>query len=266
MKNKIYIGTSGWNYWHWRKIFYPENLKSQEFLSYYAKYFSTVEINSSFYHLPKEKTFLNWQKKVPKNFLFSVKVWRRITHLKKLKDIEEDLKTFWQRSLALKEKLGPLLFQFPPNFKANKITIKRLEKLAKFICENSPSLRASLAKGGWSNLCKFAKGPCAFEFRHQSWFSKKIYKILKKYNFALCWADTPCYPYEEEVTANYIYIRFHGHQQLYASKYTKKQLENYAKKIKKFFKEGKTIYCYFDNDAYGYAIENALELKKLLKI
>jgi uncharacterized protein YecE (DUF72 family) len=87
---------------------------------------------------------------------------------------------------------------------------------------------------------------------------------LKKYNLAICWADTPCYPYQEVVTANYLYLRLHGHEQLYASKYTKRQLEDYAKKIKNFLKTGKTVYCYFDNDAYGYAVEDALSLKKLL--
>ena len=250
-KDKIYIGTSGWNYWHWREVFYPESLKPKELLSFYAKHFSTVEINSSFYHLPRETTFDHWYDKVPKDFLFSVKVWRRITHLKKLNQIEDDLKTFWQRCFVLKEKLGPLLFQFPPSFKANEITIKRLEKLSKFIRENL-----------WSNSFQLATENCAFEFRHQSWFNESIYKILKKYNFALCWADTPCYPYQEKLTTDYVYIRLHGHEKLYASKYTKKQLQDYAKKIKKLNKERKTIYCYFDNDAYGYAIENALELKK----
>jgi len=251
-KNKIFIGTSGWNYWHWKGIFYPESLKSEELLLFYAQHFSTVEINSSFYHLPREKTFLNWQEKVPNNFLFSVKVWRRITHLKKLKDIEKDLKTFWQRALALKEKLGPLLFQFPPSFKANKITIKRLEKLGKFI------------RG---DLCLNSYQFFAFEFRHESWFKDEIYKILKKYNFALCWADTPSYPYQEVITANYLYLRLHGHEKLYASKYTQKQLRDYSKKIEKFLKnKGKCVYVYFDNDAYGYAIENALELKKMLNL
>lgn len=245
MKNKIFIGTSGWNYYHWKGVFYPQDLKSSELLSYYTKYFSTVEINSSFYHLPRETTFLNWQEKVPQNFLFSIKVWRRITHLKKLNQIEEDLKTFWQRCLVLKEKLGPLLFQFPPSFKNNK---KRLEKF----CKNFRKLVGE-------------DQPAGFEFRHQSWFDKSIYKILKNYNLALCWADTPCYPYQEVVTADYLYLRLHGHQQLYASKYTKKQLEDYAKKINKFLKTGESVYVYFDNDAYGYAVENALELKNLLK-
>ena len=248
--SRALIGTSGWDYYHWRGIFYPEDLGSKDLFSYYSRYFSTVEINSSFYHLPRETTFINWYTKAPKDFLFSVKVWRRITHLKKLKAVEDDLKTFYQRSKALKDKLGPLLFQFPPSFNANEATIKRLEKISKFIRENS---------------CFDSRQSVAFEFRHQSWFSEKIYKILKKYNFALCWADTPYYPYQEVVTADYVYFRLHGHEKLYASKYTDKQLKDCADKIKKLIKNKKTVYCYFDNDACGYAIENALTLKKLLK-
>lgn len=252
--DKIYIGTSGWAYKHWQEVFYPEDLKSQEMLSFYSQYFQTVEINSSFYHLPRKTTFNNWQEKVPDNFLFAVKVWRRITHLKKLKDIKEDLEVFFERVTALGEKLGPLLFQFPPSFQATKINVERLEKLIQ-----------SVYKYPWPSLCKFTKRHYALEFRHPSWFSELIYSILKKYNFALCWADTPNYPYKEVITADYVYIRLHGHEQLYASKYTKKQLSDYAKKIRKIANEGKTVYVYFDNDAYGYAIQNALELKEMLK-
>lgn len=238
---KIYIGTSGWSYYHWREVFYPEDLKSEEMLAFYSKYFETVEINSSFYHLPKEKTFENWFKKVPKDFLFSLKVWRRITHLKKLNNIREDMQTFWSRCLALKNKLGHLLFQFPSSFKKNNQKLEKfLRDLRKIIGEEQ---RAS------------------FEFRNKTWFSSDIYKILKKYNFALCFADSPCYPYEEVITADYIYIRLHGHEVLYASKYTKEQLKKYAKKIKKWNRE---TYIYFDNDAYGYAVENAKEMKSFV--
>lgn len=252
-QSKIYVGTSGWQYHHWRGIFYPEDLPTKDWLIYYSQKFQTVEINSSFYHLPREITFKNWAAKVPINFLFAVKVWRRITHLKKLKNIEEDLKIFFERASALKEKFGPLLFQFPSNFKATEENIKKLKTLGQFIREHS-----------WLHSCKFAKGHCAFEFRHPSWFNKKVYQILKKYNLALCWADTPCYPYEEEITADYIYIRLHGHTDLYVSKYTKKQLKDYAQKIKKMIQQSRTVYVYFDNDAYGYAIENAQELRNLI--
>ena len=158
-----------------------------------------------------------------------------------------------ERVSFLKEKLGPLLFQFPSNFQATKENIKRLRQFGQFIREHSRS-----------HSCKFAKGHFAIEFRHESWFNEKVYQILKKYNLALCWADTPCYPYEEIVTADYVYLRLHGHTELYASKYTKKQLKDYVQKIKKLIQEGKVVYAYFDNDAFGHAIENAIEMTDLI--
>ncbi|MGC9049092.1 MAG: DUF72 domain-containing protein [Patescibacteria group bacterium] len=252
-QDKIFIGTSGWQYGHWQGIFYPENLPTKDWLNYYSQKFQTVEINSSFYHLPRKTTFENWAARVPEKFLFSIKVWRRITHFKKLKNIKKDLKVFFERVLALKEKLGPFLLQFPSNFQAKEENIKRLRQFGQFIRED---LRL--------NLSKFTKCHFALEFRHQSWFNKKVYQILKKYNLALCWADTPYYPYEEIVTADYVYIRLHGHTELYASKYTKKQLKDYAKKIQKLIDQGKTVYVYFDNDAYGHAIENVQELQRLI--
>lgn len=243
-QDKIFIGTSGWQYYHWRGTFYPENLPTKDWLKYYSQHFQTAEINSSFYHLPRETTFKNWANKTPESFLFAVKVWRRITHLKKLKNIQEDFKTFYERALALGEKFGPLLFQFPPNFKIN---LEKLENLGRLIRKIDKEKH------------------CSFEFRNQSWFTNKVYQILEKYNLALCWADTPCYPYEEIITADYVYIRLHGHTDLYASKYTKKQLMDYVQKIKKLADKGKTIYVYFDNDAFGHAIENAQELRNLFK-
>lgn len=251
--NKVYIGTSGWQYGHWRGIFYPENLPTKDWLNFYSQEFQTAEINSSFYHLPREATFKNWAIKTPDNFLFAIKVWRRITHLKKLNNIQEDFKIFFERAMTLAEKLGPLLFQFPPNFHATEENIKRLKSLGRFIRKHS---------GLHSR--KFTERHYAFEFRHQSWFNEKIYRILKNYNLALCWADTPYYPYQEEITADYVYIRLHGHTKLYASKYTSSQLLDYAQKIKKLNRQNKTVYLYFDNDYHGYAIENARELKRLI--
>jgi len=244
---KIYIGTSGWTYYHWRKIFYPSNLKSENFLNFYAQHFNTVEINSSFYHLPRAKTFKNWHKKTPSNFLFSVKVWRRITHLKKLKNVKSDFKLFFNRAESLKEKFGPLLFQFPANFRATKENIKRLVLFLKFV-RNREKIKAHLS----------------FEFRHLSWFNNQIYNLLRRYNIALCWADTPKYPYEEEITADYLYLRLHGHEVLYASKYSRKQIKSYAEKIERLPKKIKNVYVYFDNDFHGYALKNARELIKAI--
>ena len=255
ISNGVYIGTSGWQYKHWQGVFYPDDLEQKDLFYYYTRFFKTVEINSSFYHLPKKATFAGWAKNSPEDFLYALKVWRRITHLKKLKNIGDDLNIFYERASVLGKKFGPLLFQFPPSFKAREETMKRLEKLGQLIRVNSRA-----------NSRKFASKQCAFEFRHASWFSKKVYEILRKYNLSLAWADTPSYPYKEEVTADYVYIRLHGHEVLYDSKYTLAQLKEYARKIKKLRNLGKDVYVYFDNDARGYAVKNAKELKCLLKL
>jgi len=237
----IYIGTSGWAYPHWKNgVFYPEDFKDHE-LKYYQRFFNSVELNASFYHLPKEKTFEKWRKLVPKDFIFSVKGSRYISHILRLSEPREPLENLLENASELKEKLGPIFFQFSPSFKADP---KKLFEFAKILPKNQ----------------RFA-----FEFRNASWFDPEIYKILAKNNLALIFSDTPQYPYVEEITADFIYLRLHGHEVLYASHYNPKQLEEYAQKIKKWHKEKRDIYCYFDNDAHGFAPQNALELKELLE-
>jgi len=257
-KGQIYIGTSGWVYNHWEGVFYPENLTGKDKLKYFSKYFKTTEINYSFYHLPSRETFQKWYQETSADFIFSVKASRFITHIKRLKNVEKPWKIFLENALNLKEKLGPILFQFPPNFRATEENIKRLEDFLELI-------RAKLR--------------CAAEFRHDSWCNQKIYNLLKKYNVAwviacppIGWslkatgrrADSPRYPKAEVVTANFIYIRMHGPKVLFSSKYTRKELQDLAQKIKKWLKNGLDVYCYFNNDAYGYAIENAKELLEIL--
>lgn len=266
-KGKIFIGTSGWVYPHWEGIFYPKELSSKDKLKYYSKHFKTAEVNYSFYHLPRPSTYKNWYSQTPGDFLFSVKASRFITHIKRLKGVKRAWKIFIKNTLELnpvrdsrdrekvqkeqisngvKEKLGPILFQFSPSFKATPENIKRLENLLKFI------------RGPSSDKLRFA-----FEFRHESWCNKKIYNLLKKYNSAWGIADSPNYPRADVVTADFLYIRMHGSKILFGSKYTKKELNQLAQKIKKW-QRNKDIFVYFNNDAWGYAIENARTLIKLI--
>jgi uncharacterized protein YecE (DUF72 family) len=240
---KIYIGTSGYIYPHWEGIFYPEDWPKSKKLEYYCQHFDTVELNNTFYRLPGEKTFESWYKRTPKNFIFAVKVSRFITHVKKLVDCKEPWRIFLKRTLILKEKLDPLLFQLPPFLKADP---EKLEDFGKMILKESP-------KGS-----RFA-----FEFRNESWCNEKIYQILKKFNFAWVVADSPSWPKVYQVTADFVYVRMHGSKILFGSKYTKKELEDLAEKIKKWKKQRLDVYVYFNNDAYGYAVENAKELLKL---
>ncbi len=248
---KLYIGTSGWAYSHWEGIFYPKDLKSKDKLKYFSQYFRTAEVNYSFYHLPKPITYQNWYKQTPEDFIFSVKVSRFITHIKRLKKVNSAWRVFLKNALILKEKLGPILFQFPPSFKATKENTKRLKEFLRI-------LKSRTSKGSSaSKRLRFA-----FEFRHISWCDNKVYDLLKKYGIAWVIADSPAYPKAEEITANFIYIRMHGSRILFSSNYTKQELKNLAQKIKKWLKKY-DIYVYFNNDAYGYAIENAKVLKSL---
>ncbi|GAG53302.1 unnamed protein product, partial [marine sediment metagenome] len=194
--------------------------------------------NASFYRLPKPQTFENWRKRTPDNFLWALKASRYITHIKRIKDVEEPLERFYGSVALLKEKLGPILFQLPPSLSFDEAVL--------------------------SNFCHCLKANLryALEVRHPSWAQEKAIDILKDNNIALCISDTAGrYPYIEEDTAAFIYIRLHGSRKLYASEYTEEELETYARKIRRWSKD---TYLYFDNDYAGYAIKNAKGLKKIL--
>lgn len=251
-KNNLFIGTSGWLYADWDKIFYPPNLNSEEKLKFYAHYFNSLEINSSFYHFPRPKTFQKWYTLTPKNFRFAIKVNRLITHLKRFKNIQKIWRQFLFSSLELKEKLGPFLFQFPRSFLASPNNIERVNTFLKKINQEKN-------KRLW-NL------KLAFEFRHQSWFQEKIYNLFKSYRQALVFADSAYYPKCNEITADFLYLRFHGPTSLFSSKYSHQEMIEVAKKIKKWQKNKLEIYVYFNNDVFGYALENAMDLKKILKV
>lgn len=237
---KLYIGTSGWSYEHWRGIFYPEGLPQKKWLEYYAENFETVEINSSFYRLPRRETFESWCSKTPPGFIFAVKASRYLTHVKKLKGVEEGLNKFLENARGLNEKLGPILFQFPANWHAN------IERLNDFI---------RLLPGGLRY---------AFEFRHESWLDDPVYEILKSKDAAISIADSPDWPTTYEITAPFTFIRMHGGRELYASEYSVPELSQWAQTIKRFLDKKIDVYIYFNNDAHAYAVKNAVQLRKLI--
>jgi uncharacterized protein YecE (DUF72 family) len=237
---KIYIGTSGWQYYHWKGKFYSEDLPSKDFLKFYSKYFNTVEINTSFYHFTKKSTFEKWKKEINKNFLFSIKLHRLFTHFRKLKLNKDDkriLKETVESYKVLGKNLGLILIQLPPSLK------KDLKVLEKFL-KNFKNLKL------------------AIEFRHKSWLDEKTYNFLKKKKVAFVISDSPRWPTDIVKTTDFIYIRFHGKPRLFASKYEKEELQRYAKEIKKL--KPKILFAYFNNDIEGYAAEDALEFKKIL--
>ena len=237
----VRVGTSGWVYGHWKGRFYPEELAQSRWLQHFAQHFSTVELNASFYHLPKPETFARWRVSTPEGFLFAVKASRYMTHTKKLRDAEEPCSRFINSASRLEEKLGPVLFQLPPTLQANTQVLKD------FCMVLPPSYLY------------------AIEPRHESWFQREVYRILEKHNIALCMADSPDWPMEETITAAFIYIRFHGGSVLYGSNYSGEELSVWAGRIRKWAKENLDVYAYFNNDAHGYAIQNAKTLEELLQ-
>lgn len=252
--SRLFIGTSGWNYPHWRDIFYPKDLSQSKWLQHYTEFFNAVELNVTFYRLVQKKTFQNWYKRTPRDFYFVAKGSRFITHIKKLKAAKESLGLFIDNVIELKEKLAAILWQLPPSFSrqscnvgrdpafAGKKDLKRLEAFLK--------------------LLKKTKIRQAFEFRNESWFDKEVYALLKQYGACLCIAHSSRFPCVKELTADFLYLRFHGGESLYSSNYPDKELKewaNFAKSTKR------DIFAFFNNDAYGYAVKNALRFRELLK-
>ncbi len=235
---KTYVGTSGWSYKHWKGDFYPSNLPQKKWLGYLASIFNTVEINATFYREPKPSTFQKWHDETPKHFLFSVKANRFITHIKRLKDIQDSLTRFYNTIVPLEEKIGCLLFQLPPSLHYDPPLIDS------FLSQLDPR---------WKT---------AIEVRHASFLNEEFYRALHERNIAFCWSDTAGrYPYAEKVTADFLYIRLHGSPVLYRSAYTEDFLKEFARKLKAIDRD---VFVYFDNDAEGHAPKNALFLKEVL--
>lgn len=239
----IHIGTSGWHYDHWSGPFYPQDLPKNQWLDFYAGRFSTIELNNPFYHLPAKKTFENWRKDTPDGFIFSVKASRYITHIKRLKDPQKSLGKFFDRAIGLKEKLGPVLFQLPPNFVAGKE--ENRERLKDF-------LKALPQKHRYT-----------IEFRDKSWFNEEIYRLLEEHNVAFCIFELDRLLTPKAVTADFVYIRLHGPGGKYQGKYPQQTLKEWADDFSRWRKGRKDVYCYFDNDDSGYAPQNARELQEM---
>lgn len=233
-------GTSGWSYDHWKQVFYPAELSRQDWLEYYAQHLNTVEINNSFYHLPEQDTLDDWYRRVPDDFIFSVKASRYITHMKKLKDPRASIKNFFQRISLLDDKLGPVLFQLPPRWTFNG---DRLEAFLQSL----------------DSRFKYA-----FEFRDHSWLNPQSYELLSKYNAAFCIYELDGYLSPQQVTADFVYLRLHGPGEAYQGNYQTRTLEKWASSIANWTSQGREVYCYFDNDQSGYAVRNALSLQSML--
>jgi uncharacterized protein YecE (DUF72 family) len=235
---KVFIGTSGWNYDHWKGAFYPDNLPKARWLQRYAEIFSTVEVNATFYRTMRASTFEKWSQGTPDGFLWAVKASRYITHIKRLADVKGSLETFLKSLEPLKDKLGPILFQLPPSLSFDKGLFDAFSSLL-------PADRRY-----------------TIEARHASWSREIALRSLKDHGIAWCISDTAGrYVYLEALTSTFTYIRLHGSTKLYASCYSEQELQAWAAKIRSF---GVDAYIYFDNDFMGYAPMNAMRLHEIL--
>jgi len=239
-KGNWFIGTSGWQYKHWKERFYPNEVKAKDWLAFYSGFFKTVELNSSFYHQPTKKVFAGWEKAAAAQFIFAVKAPRFFTHLKKLSVTRTELNVFIDAAEALSAHLGPILFQLPPRWHFN------LERMASFIRELPAGLRIT------------------FEFRDRSWYEPELYALLEQNDIAFCVYELGGHKSPVMSTASFVYIRLHGPGKKYSGSYTDTALKEWSRQIKEWTAAGKDVYLYFDNDQSAYAPHNAIKLLELL--
>ncbi|AEK61202.1 DUF72 domain-containing protein [Collimonas fungivorans] len=269
---KIYIGISGWRYAPWRGVFYPDGLRQADELAFASRALPSIELNGSFYALQRPESYSAWYQATPPGFVFSHKGNRFITHIQRLRDIEGPLaNVFASGVFNLREKLGPFLWQLPPSFRYDAELVEHFLSLLPHDTEQGLALarRREPRMHGHSALAidKKRKLRHAMEIRHDSFIDESFIALLRKYRVALVVADAAGkWPYREDVTADFMYLRLHGEKELYSGGYTEEAIERWAERIRAWSKgaqprEGKLIsvtappqrasrdiYCYFDND------------------
>jgi len=234
---QIHVGTSGWNYPHWKEVFYPRELKSKDWLSFYSQRFDTLELNVTFYRGVKAETFEKWRTTVPAGFLFSMKMSRFITHIRRLKVEAESISRFLRGAEALGDKMGVILVQLPPSLEFDQSSMRS------FLALLDPRFRYTI------------------EARHKSFVSDTLFSLLREHNIAWCISETGGrFPYAEELTADFVYMRLHGRESLYTSNYSDGELSGIRDKLVGW---GRDCYVYFDNDVSGFAALNAGTLKRM---
>lgn len=236
----VRVGTSGWSYGHWEGRFYPEGTASSDRLSFYARRFDTVEINSSFYHLPLEATFEHWRAATPDGFVFAVKGSRYVTHVKKIAGVAEAVSRLVSRAMKLGEKLGPILWQIPPQMKRDD---ERLEEFLNGLPREATHV---------------------VEFRDGTWFCDEVYDVLRRHGVSFCCVSSPQFVTDLVVTGRIGYLRMHGEKGWYSSNYSTGELRSWAERIRRSFVGCQRSFVYFNNDAFAYAVSNATELRDLL--
>jgi uncharacterized protein YecE (DUF72 family) len=238
----VHIGCSGWNYKSWRETFYPKGVPPKRWLAHYAEHFDTVEVNNTFYRLPKREAVANWVEQTPDDFIFTIKASRYLTHIKRLTNMVEGVGRFMERiePLAVTPKMGPLLWQLPANFHRND------ERLA-------------------TALEALPPGRHCFEFRHPSWFVPDVYELLRSHGAALVIGDHPDRPFQShEITAGWTFVRMHHGHRGRRGNYSDSELETWRRRIVAWRRRVE-VFVYFNNDWEEFAIRNALWMAQRLK-
>ena len=233
------VGTSGWSYEHWKGVFYPEELPRSRWFEYYTENFDTVEINYTFYSMPKEKTLEKWYHTSPEDFCFVLKMNRFVTHRKKLRDVTAESGKFFKLAAILKDKLGPILHQLPPSMKFE----NSFDLVGKYL---------GLLPGDMRH---------AFEFRDDSWVRDETFDILREHGAAWCVVSAPRLKRRLETTAPFAYVRFHGCTTWYSHDYSDDELDEWAREIRKWKRQGIDGFAYFNNDFEARAVRNAIYLR-----
>ena len=234
---KIRVGCSGWAYKHWRGLFYPEGLAQSRWFEHYAQEFDTVELNNSFYRLPKPETFAKWRDQAPPGFCYAVKANRFITQAKKLLDCAEPMARMMQAMEPLGDRTGPLLFQLPPSLKFN------AERLEAFL---------EILPDGIDNV---------FEFRDSSWYQQETFDLLDRHGASFCVHDMPGSTSPRLAVGPIAYVRFHGTAGKYVGRYSAVELESWSEWAGEQSRQGRRVWCYFNNDIHGHAVDDAKALK-----
>jgi uncharacterized protein YecE (DUF72 family) len=239
--SEVRIGTSGWHYQSWWGPFFPEGVKKKDALRYYASQFSATELNAPFYRTPTLAAVEAWVEQTPDDFLFAWKASKFITHWKRLSEKSKNsIELLDSRLTVLGRKRGPVLFQLPPQFEANR------DRLAAFL---------DMLPNQWR---------CVFEFRHRSWYDDAIVELLRAHDAALCISDHHDAPAPWIVTARHVYLRPHGPGGRYRGSYDDETLRDWTRRIRRWQREGRDVFCFFDNDQKSAAPKDARRLIDLL--
>ena len=237
----IRIGCSGWQYQHWRNEFYPAGLPQSCWFAHYVLSFDTVEINNSFYRLPEVGTFAKWRDQAPRRFLYAVKASRFLTHMKKLKDPEEPIARFFNRTKHLGSHLGPVLYQLPPRWAVD------LPRFEHFLAVLPRDVRHTV------------------EFREMSWYDERVYELLRRYKVAMCIHDMDGSASKRILVGPFVYVRLHHGTKKYGGRYSDARLDDWAGWLSEHAAEGLDVFVYFNNDADGHAPRDAVRLRQRIQ-